>query len=77
MKNLTQIADELRVLLAELDTIIGKSKEDFNEFSISLSGDNYTFGVDPYDYGAAQSTMNFDFNYENITIPTLDNTKKD
>lgn len=76
MKNLTQIAEELRVLLSELDAIIGKPKEDFNEFSISLDGDNYKF-VDPYDYGAAQPTMNFEFNYDNITIPELDKEKKE
>ena len=76
MKNLTQIAEELRVLLSELDAIIGEPKEDSNEFSISLGRDNYLH-VDPYDYGAAQSTMNFEFNYDNITIPELDKEKKE
>lgn len=77
MKNLTQITEELRVLLSDLEAIIGENKDDelfvlndsyLNDMSISLDG-----------YHAESTYTVTDDDFEiNLTFDdiTLDNTKK-
>lgn len=72
MKNLTQIADELRGILSELELIIGEKKEDscyesyYGKESLVLNPD----------HGHADTVLtvaDFDPGFEIV----LDNTKKD
>ena len=76
MKNLTQIADELRELLYDIELIIGEKKDTESNFVLT-DMDNMSINLNDFH---AESTLTVADSYDDFQIvfteESLDNTKK-